>query len=60
MNDIEEDIEAKALRSLIISKPKPDPLVEVWDELLENSYDLHEFVAALEAHGLEIREKNDD
>lgn len=43
----------------IIPKPKPDPLTEVWSELFMNEYNLYEFVAALEARGLEIREKND-
>jgi hypothetical protein len=43
----------------IIPKPKPDPLVEVLIELdLTYGY-AEEIRAALEARGLEIREKND-
>jgi hypothetical protein len=41
----------------IIPKPKPDELVEVWGDLFEKSYNLDQFCAALEARGLEIREK---
>lgn len=35
-------------------------LTKVWRELFVNEYNLYEFVAALEAHGLEIRKKHDD
>jgi hypothetical protein len=41
----------------IIPKPKPDPLVDVWGDLFEKNYNLDQFCAALEARGLEIREK---
>lgn len=50
----------------IIPKPKPDPLVEVLTEISgEGGFDnfdhyAHNLRAALEARGLEIREKNDD
>lgn len=44
----------------IIPAPKPDPLVDVWGDLFEKNYNLDQFCAALEARGLEIREKNDD
>jgi hypothetical protein len=49
---------AQDLRSLIIPKPKPDPLVEAMKEIgvIPNARALR---AALEARGLEIREKND-
>jgi hypothetical protein len=45
------------LSVFIIPKPKPDPLVEVWHELFRDNYNWHEFIAALDARGLEIREK---
>ena len=45
------------LASFVIPKPKPDPLTEVWRDLFLHSYNLYEFCAALEARGLEIREK---
>jgi len=48
------------LGELIIPAPKRDPLTEVWRELFMNEYNLYEFVAAMDARGLEIREKNDD
>jgi len=41
----------------IIPAPKPDPLVDVWGDLFEKNYNLDQFCAALEARGLEIREK---
>lgn len=47
------------LGELIIPAPKRDPLTEVWRELFMNEYNLYEFVAAMDARGLEIREKND-
>ena len=49
----------KKLEQFIIPKPKPKPdeLVEVWGDLFEKSYNLDQFCAALEARGLEIREK---
>lgn len=55
-----------ALRDFIIPKPKPDPLVEVlaevdigngWDDEEDYARQIHK---ALEARGLEIREKSDD
>ena len=54
------------LNKFIIPKPKPDPLVEVLAEVdTGNGWDDEEDYArqiykALEARGLEIREKNDD
>ena len=51
------------LSRFIISKPKPDPLVEIM-EVLNGEWTPDEYAnairAALEARGLEIREKNDD
>jgi hypothetical protein len=55
-------IYSHSLNRFIIPKPKPDPLVEAlvqvdfvpWKELSEHADD---FRAALEARGLEIREK---
>jgi hypothetical protein len=41
----------------IIPKPKPDPLVEVLTYTFGASFDADELRAALEARGLEIREK---
>jgi hypothetical protein len=53
----------KELVKFIIPKPKPDPLVEIIDglggEWTPEDY-AKEIRAALEARGLEIREKNDD
>lgn len=57
-------IYSRTLHKFIISKP--DPLVEVLNEIShEGGYDnfnhyAHRLRAALEARGLEIREKNDD
>jgi hypothetical protein len=49
---------AAMLDPLIIPKPKPDPLVEVLDDISGASLiDADELRAALEARGLEIREK---
>jgi hypothetical protein len=49
------------LNSLIISKPKPDPLVEVLTDTFGASLiDADELRAALDAVGLEIRKKNND
>lgn len=45
------------LEQFIIPKPKRDPMTEVWRELFANEYNLHEFIAAMDARGLEIREK---
>jgi hypothetical protein len=45
------------LYKFIISEPKPDPLVEVWHELFRDNYNWHEFIAALDARGFEIKEK---
>jgi hypothetical protein len=47
----------------IIPKPKPDPLAQTlgdFDGTLWEPEDVLRFRAALEARGLEIREKNDD
>ena len=48
------------LEQFITPAPKRQPVTEVWRELFANSYNLYEFIDALEARGLEIREKNDD
>ena len=45
------------LLQFIIPKPKRDPMTEVWRELFANEYNLYEFIAAMDARGLEIREK---
>jgi hypothetical protein len=47
------------LHSFIIPKPKPKPdsLVDVWGDLFIKSYNLDQFCDALEARGLEIKEK---
>ena len=45
------------LHRFIISADVPDELVEVWGDLFEKSYNLDQFRAALDAVGLEIREK---
>ena len=46
------------LSHLIISKPKPDPLVEVLKDFGGFMPDAEDFRAALESRGLEIREKS--
>ena len=61
---------AAMLDPLIIPKPKPDPLVEAYNDALPETAAIHGkktvlhicglINAALEARGLEIREKNDD
>lgn len=48
------------LNEFIIPKPKRDPMTEVWRELFEKEYNYYEFIAAMDARGLEIREKSDD
>ena len=48
------------LFGFIISKPKPDPLADAWIEATGNTVGMEPLNAALEARGLEIREKNDD
>ena len=48
------------LRRLIIPAPKPDPIAEAWIEATGNTVGMEPLNAALEARGLEIREKNDD
>jgi hypothetical protein len=54
------------LEALIIPKPKPDPLVEIIGEIDDGTWGetkaeyAAKLRAALEARGLEIREKNDD
>ena len=45
------------LSSFIIPKPKPDPLVEAWIEATGNTVGMEPLNAALEARGLEIRER---
>ena len=45
------------LSAFIIPKPKPDPLVEAWIEATGNTVGMEPLNAALEARGLEIREK---
>lgn len=45
------------LGRFIIPKPKPDPLVEAWIEATGNTVGMEPLNAALEARGLEIREK---
>ena len=47
------------LTSLIIPqpKPKPDPIAEAWIEATGNTVGMGPLNAALEARGLEIREK---
>lgn len=50
------------LMAFIIPKPKPDPLVEAFDAVwpgIDRTM-VKAIRAALEARGLEIREKNDD
>ena len=41
----------------IIPADEPDALVDVWGDLFVKNYNLDQFCAALEARGLEIREK---
>ena len=52
-----------SFEQFIIPKPKPDPLVDIM-ERLDGEWTPEEYakeiLAALEARGLEIREKNDD
>lgn len=50
------------LKTLIIPAAKPDPLVEVVKGVTwyDNEITAKELRAALEARGLEVREKNDD
>lgn len=51
------------LSRFIIPKPKPDPLAQIlgsFDGTLWEPEDVSRFHAALNAAGLEIREKNDD
>ena len=62
--DLTEDA-YKKLHRFIIPAPKPDPLVDVmkdlsWDEETAAEEWANDLRAALEARGLEIREKNDD
>ena len=47
------------LERFIINADVPDALVDVWGDLFTKGYNLEQFRAALEARGLEIREKND-
>jgi hypothetical protein len=42
----------------IIPKPKPDPIAEAWIEATGNTVGMEPLNAALEARGLEIREKS--
>jgi hypothetical protein len=46
-----------ALGRFIINADKPDALVDVWGDLFIKSYNLDQFCDALDARGLEIREK---
>ena len=46
-----------ALGRFIINADKPDALVDVWGDLFIKSYNLDQFCNALDARGLEIREK---
>lgn len=50
------------LKALIIPKPKPDPLVEALADCGVDRFEswADQLRAALDARGLEIREKNDD
>jgi hypothetical protein len=54
---------AGAIGAFVIRKPKPDPLVEIISEIEDGTYGetkdeyANKFRAALEARGLEIREK---
>jgi hypothetical protein len=50
------------LERFIIPKPKPDPLVEVMEDLgwYNAPTDAEDLRAALDALGFEIREKNDE
>lgn len=45
------------LHRFIISADVPDALVDVWGDLFVKNYNLDQFCAALDAVGLEIREK---
>jgi len=47
----------ETLERFIIPKPKSDPLVEAWIEATGNTVGMGPLNAALEARGLEIREK---
>ena len=47
------------LERFLIPKPKPDPIAEAWIEATGNTVGMDPLNAALEARGLEIREKND-
>jgi hypothetical protein len=60
---IDRGFYAQALQSLIIPAPKPDPLVEAMADCGVDRFEswADQLRAALEARGLEIREKaNDD
>jgi hypothetical protein len=48
---------AGAIGAFVIPAPKPDPLVEAWIEATGNTVGMEPLNAALEARGLEIREK---
>jgi len=54
---IERHLIIDALRNFIIPKPKPDPLVDAWIEATGNTVGMEPLNAALDARGLEIREK---
>ena len=63
--DLDVILAGHLLSRFIIPAPKPDPLVEVmkdlsWDEEAAAEEWANDLRAALEARGLEIREKNDD
>jgi hypothetical protein len=60
--DVESLRRKGVLSRFIIPKPKPDPLAQTlgdFDGTLWEPEDVLRFRAALEARGLEIREKND-
>jgi hypothetical protein len=54
---IERHLIIDTLRNFIIPKPKPDPLVDAWIEATGNTVGMEPLNAALDARGLEIREK---
>ena len=54
---MERDLPVAVLRRFVIGADKPDALVDVWGDLFAKAYNLDQFCDALEARGLEIREK---
>ncbi len=55
---MERDLPVAVLRRFVI-EDKPDALVDVWGDLFIKNYNLDQFCDALEARGLEIREKDE-